>query len=56
MTYSYRHICEKDLLSSEEKSVDRLAQYLGIDTTALTAEEIAHIVAVKIMYLETLKN
>jgi hypothetical protein len=51
-----RHIQEYQLLSAKEKDVDRLAQYLGIDTTGLTKEDIAHIVAAMIMFQQTLKN
>ena len=51
-----RHINEHQLLSAKEKDLDRLAVYLGIDTTGLTKEDIAHIVAVTILFQQTLKN
>ena len=51
-----RHIHEHQLLSAKEKDVDRLAQYLGIDTTGLTKEDIAHMVAIMVLFQQTLKS
>ena len=51
-----RHIHEYQLLSAKDNDVDRLAQYLGIDTTDLTKEDIAHIVAVMMLFQQTLKS
>jgi len=45
-----RHIQEYQLLLAKEKDVDRLAQYLGIDITGLSKEDIASIVARKIQF------
>jgi hypothetical protein len=43
-------IQEYQLFSSNEKNVDRLAQYLGIDTTGLTKEDIMNIVFTKLLW------
>jgi hypothetical protein len=45
-----RHIREAQLLLAKEESVDRLAQYLGIDTTGLTKEDMASVVAMRILF------
>ena len=50
-----RHIQEYQLLLSKDKDVDRLAQYLGIDTTGLSKEQTAHIVAIQILYQTTFR-
>ena len=49
-----RHIQEHQLITTNEENVDRLAQYLGIDTTGLDKDELVHVVFKRILFETTL--
>lgn len=49
-----RHIQEYQLRIAKEENVDRLAQYLGIDTTGLNKEELVCVVYNKLLFQTTL--
>lgn len=49
-------IPEWKILAAKEENIYRLAQYLGIDITGLSKDEAAHVIAINLMFQNTLKN
>lgn len=49
-----RHIEKHQLRTAKEENVDRLAQYLGIDTTGLNKEEMIEEVFIRLLSEQTL--